>query len=340
MVEKYIHLIAYKNSPNIWDNFQTLSTKRVLEQLGYTIKYVDRDEQDTNEKKIIFINGYYSPKTIKNLNLDFWENTHALFYNIHLAGDNGRVNFLKNNFLKDKNIFDSFKRFEPIGCRDEGTKDILESVGIRAQNNDCITLLLGKRTKSQEENAKKLILVDVDEFIPMPKGYDKTDIEYRSQMIPNWELLSNKEKLELSQEILDYYKENGKLIITSRFHCAMPCIAMWIPVIFFGNKSSKRCEGIGKYTQIYDYIHWGNRTRTQLKKLTWSDNIPLLNRKIRYDFNIIDVFYNLIYKVYLHILYSLNIIKIDWDVDMPDIEKQKHNTINEIKEHLDKISLS
>lgn len=78
------------------------------------VDYVDRDEKDTDKEKVIFINGYYSPKTIKNINLEFSLRTKVIFHNIHLAGDNGRINFLKNSFLKDKKIYDTFKRFEPI----------------------------------------------------------------------------------------------------------------------------------------------------------------------------------------------------------------------------------
>jgi len=80
----------------------------------------------------------------------------------------------------------------------------------------------------------------------MPKGYNKEDIEYRSQMIPGGEKLSNEEKLVLSEEILSYYKDNAKLMITSRFHCAMPCIAMGIPVIFFGKKFMIMYTGAGE----------------------------------------------------------------------------------------------
>jgi polysaccharide pyruvyl transferase WcaK-like protein len=133
---------------------------------------------------------------------------------------------LKESFLTNKTIYNTFKKFEPIGCRDEATKNILKSVNIDAINNDCITLLMDKRSKEDEKNAKKLILVDVDEFIPMPSNFKKKDIEYKSQMVDNGEALSNDEKLELSKEILNYYRKNAKLIITSRFHCAMPCIAM------------------------------------------------------------------------------------------------------------------
>jgi len=334
---KKIYLIAYKDSPNIGDNFQTLATKKVLKWLWYDIGYIDRDEKDTNEEKIIFINGYYSPKTIKNLNLEFSENTKVVFYNIHLAVDTWRLDYVKNVFLKKPEVVSSFNRFEPIWCRDEHTKDLLVSQWFNAINNECITLLLGKRSKEQSKNAKKLILVDVDEFIPMPKWFNKDDIEYKTQVQSNWEGFSNSEKLNLSQEILDYYKDNAKLMITSRFHCAMPCIAMWIPVVFLGDRNSKRCEWLWKYITVYDYIHFGFRTRTQMKKLAWGDTIPLLWKKIRYDFNTIDLFYNILYKIYIHSLYLLRIRKIDWNFEMPDIEKQKQETIKKIEKKLKEI---
>ena len=74
------------------------------------------------------------------------------------------------------------KNAEPVGCRDESTKEILNEFGIKAINNECITLLLDKRSKKEELNAKKIILVDVDEFIPLPKK-DKSDFIYLSHLM-------------------------------------------------------------------------------------------------------------------------------------------------------------
>lgn len=171
----------------------------------------------------------------------------------------------------------------------------------------------------------------------MPKGFSQKDIEYKTQVFSEWEEYTNDQKLELSQEILNYYKDNAKIVITSRFHCAMPCIAMGIPVVFLGDKNSKRCEGLNKYITVYDYVHFGFRTRTHLKKLNWSDYVPLFNKKIKYDFNMIDVMYNLFCKVYLHICYFLRLKKINWDIHMPDIEKQKHDMMKAIEKNLEKV---
>lgn len=340
-VKQTIHLIAYKDSANIGDNFQTLITKHVLEGLGYDISYIDRDEKDTDKKKVVFINWYYSPKTIQNLNIEFSDQTKAVFYNIHLASDKWRVKYLKQHFLTNPSVYQSFKKHEPIGCRDQATANLLQSFNIVAENNQCITLLWQKRTQEQAQWANKIILVDVDEFVPLPKSL-KTDfdVEYRSQMIPNGADLSNDEKLRLSEEILHYYKHNAKLIVTSRFHCAMPCIAMGIPVVFLGDANSKRCAWLKKYIPVYDYIHLGFRTVTHLKKLSWSDYIPLLNRHIKHEFNVIDIVYNILYKLYLHAIYFLKIKTIEWNVEMPNIEQYKHDTIHKIRQRLSQIDTS
>jgi len=46
-------------------------------------------------------------------------------------------------------------------------------------------------------------------------------------------------KEELSQHLLDTYSRTASLVITSKIHCAMPCIAMGIPVVFIYDKNKK-----------------------------------------------------------------------------------------------------
>lgn len=42
----------------------------------------------------------------------------------------------------------------------------------------------------------------------------------------------------MALELLEDYKNNASLVITSRIHCAMPCVAMRIPVIFLFSKQN------------------------------------------------------------------------------------------------------
>ena len=57
------------------------------------------------------------------------------------------------------------------------------------------------------------------------------------------------------------YKEEATLIVTSRLHCASPCIAMGIPTIFTRELYSPTLLSVDKYVHIYtsgefDNIRW------------------------------------------------------------------------------------
>lgn len=62
--------------------------------------------------------------------------------------------------------------------------------------------------------------------------------------------------------LLDMYQRQAKLVITTRLHCLLPCIAMGIPVIFFGNQNDYRISwvrelGVKIYTvDDLDTVDW------------------------------------------------------------------------------------
>jgi exopolysaccharide biosynthesis predicted pyruvyltransferase EpsI len=58
----------------------------------------------------------------------------------------------------------------------------------------------------------------------------------------------------IAQEYLDRYRKEAKLVITSRLHCALPCIAMGIPVIVMGDHRDKRLQLVEEFTKIHPYF--------------------------------------------------------------------------------------
>jgi len=129
------------------------------------------------------------------------------------------------------------KRFEPIGCRDRGTQSILQKHGVDAYYSKCLTLTLDKRDK-QPENGK-IYIVGVTNSLQrvIPRNY-RNEAVYVNQskvQLPNF---SPKLKAEMAHSLLEDYKNNASLVITSRIHCAMPCVAMGIPVIFLFSKQN------------------------------------------------------------------------------------------------------
>lgn len=93
---------------------------------------------------------------------------------------------------------------------------------------------LPRREKEPEDG--KIFLVDVD-GIPLPKEINKNSI--RITHIASY-LYGDDLKSLMARRLLDIYRDHAKLVITTRLHCALPCLAMGIPVIFFGDPDDSR----------------------------------------------------------------------------------------------------
>lgn len=154
------------------------------------------------------------------------------------------------------------KKYEPIGCRDYHTFQKLKSFDIEVYLSGCITLTMPRRPL-ESENYNTVFFVDapksVLEYIP---EYLKKDIKYTDHV-----LYLTKEQflsdycVEYTKEIYDLYRDTAKLVITGRYHCALPCIAMGIPVIlvkeYMGYPFDLTPKFLPFYTQKnYDEIDW------------------------------------------------------------------------------------
>ena len=141
----------------------------------------------------------------------------------------------------DKGFYPLFSKFAPVGCRDNSTKELLQSYGLSAYLQGCITNILPCR---EEKEYKKIFLVDVPkeilEFIP--KG-----------LLEHVELVSNAEDIgdltyeqnyQRIKERYEYYRDNAALVISSRYHVVTPCNAMGIPCIFVKRTVDKHIKDI------------------------------------------------------------------------------------------------
>ena len=324
-MKKNLSLLKYNHSDNIGDNIQSLISKKILEQLGFKIDFINQNDLNKfSKKKNLFLNGFFCFSD-NNKIFPFHKNITPYFSNFHLELDYNKNERLEKIFKNEKNI-NYIKKYEPVGCRDEETKNFFKKKGINAYNNECITFVINKRTKEEEINAKKIVVVDVDEFVPIPKEMKK-NVEYKTHILPKDNSISNRKKLKIAENLLSYYKKNARLIVTTRFHCAIPCIAMGIPVIFFGDTKSKRLDPLKNYLNIYPYINLGKRNRSLFRKFNLLKNIPFISKNVIYCFNIPDLIYTFIYKLFLIFAYKFSIIKVDWNPKKVNIENSKNKKI-------------
>ena len=237
---------------NVGDNIQSLAAKQFLPQID---SFLNREKlaDFSGEKTKLIMNGWFTHNTTN------WapsENINPLFVSFHLN------NTAAPAMLNDKGIA-YLKKNQPIGCRDKFSVKTLKSKGIDAYFTGCLTLTLDSYKVDDTERGDDIYVVDPLYNYPrnekvfynfkafvrsvlngkffqlgkknkhLKKILDKELI--KSAIFINQEPPANKysdnEKFEMAEDLLKKYAK-AKLVITSRIHCALPCLAMGTPVIF------------------------------------------------------------------------------------------------------------
>lgn len=139
-----------------------------------------------------------------------------------------------------------FSSAQPIGCRDLHTYKEIKKYGYNAYLNGCMTLTFPRRNNP---GSGQIFFVDVcDELLPyVPK-------EMLDKAIFTSHLFYNKYATEdEAKAVYSRYIEHADLIVTSRLHCAVPCLAAGIPVIYACKKISFRSSWLENLIPLYHF---------------------------------------------------------------------------------------
>ena len=132
----------------------------------------------------------------------------------------------------------SMKPFE-VGCRDKATLEFCKKNGVPSYFSRCLTLTLPHRDDVQME-AKDVYCVDLvrgaRELLPEKIRRNAVFFSQRRTGRTNNRLCADGDlSIEGAATLLDMYRKRAGLVITSALHCAAPCCAMGIPVVFLRN---------------------------------------------------------------------------------------------------------
>jgi glycosyltransferase involved in cell wall biosynthesis len=250
-------LLFYPGSYNIGDDVQSLAAQAFLPRVDYL---VDRDDQtaniydvcghllgtfdqvlDQNKTLQIIENGWFDGRLTKfpphrkldPLFVSFHLNeTHDLFQN---HGYDAIVNLadMQRSMLDDCEKIQYLQSHVPVGTRDMHTAHMLDNAGVDAYVSGCLTLTLKPVFTSKPRN-NKIYIVDshvlesdlLKKCVPEHVLYSAKYLCHGTSA-----LLNQRDKTQLARKYLAKY-QRAKLVITSRLHCALPCIAFGTPMIF------------------------------------------------------------------------------------------------------------
>lgn len=240
-----------KREINIGDIFECIAIENVYERMG-----VDRNEivncyqhqiRDYEGEYIVLpVNFYYTATKYSSRIL-------PVFLGLTVGGQHE---------LSDEE-YTTLRRFSPVGCRDERTLRRLLDKGIDAYFNGCIVATLPKREQGLPTQ-DTVFFADpqrsIKEYIPQ-ELLSKYKFVYHDIFATPEELSEDGDLMTYGRKILDLYSREAKLVVTSRFHAAVMCLALGIPVILTMENNYYKYTWIEKYIPIYepkdfDKIDW------------------------------------------------------------------------------------
>jgi hypothetical protein len=212
-----------------------------------------------------------------------------------------------------------FKKYSPIGCRDLGTKVLLQQYGVPCFFSGCLTLTLGRKYKKGNKNGKiyfvdpyyenifinnekvsyskilflipliiknlikifkisrRLLQYRLYDFIPTSylsgkrflyavsfycayRRFFSDDVLLNCEMLthymPSLKDKNDNERFDYAESLIEKYA-SAALVVTSRVHCALPCLGLETPVIFTWGKDldQYRFGGIINLFRVINYVN-------------------------------------------------------------------------------------
>ncbi len=255
-------------STNIGDYVQTLSALNIVKEDYKKLVWINREELGKvpdgvgpEEKVNVIMNGWYSHN---QETFPINERINPLFVSVHI----------NNVFQLTDNVISTFKKYQPIGCRDLDSVRKLEEVGVEAYFSGCLTLTLDRKSKKPRKGIVFVIdniigIKSFREFIrwhgaqhiidEILKSHTMDDIKSATFLDQTSSLtMSIKKQFKLAEKRLEILSE-AELVIATRIHSLMPSMAMGTKTIaILLNRDDGRFGGLKDYWNYIDYTDYHN----------------------------------------------------------------------------------
>ena len=269
---KFGLLVYWDKVRNIGDYIQSIAVRPFLPKVDSLLNRETLSEFSDDIHKLI-LNGWYVHNP---LNWPPSSSINPLIVSFHISPKT------KGLLLSDKAI-EYYKLHEPIGCRDHDTLELLKTKNVDAYFSGCMTLTLDKNLYIDENYKDEIIFSDVlynmarynpnitvktliRSILRTPKviyqAWEKKqlinklftkDIRKKAKYIIQERSLKKYSHEERFDVATDFLKQlaNAKLVVTSRLHTALPCLAFGTPVIFIDGQLSSKFDSsrLNSYTE-------------------------------------------------------------------------------------------
>ncbi|WP_312429128.1 polysaccharide pyruvyl transferase family protein [Achromobacter sp.] len=248
-----------RQTANVGDSIQSIAVRRLLKRLAIdeaNIVGVDRDslKQYAGPPVKLIMNGCFNERCFP-----LPSQITPIFFGFNAESE--------SVITKNKELF---KRHQPIGCRDNATKQMFDRHRITAYVTGCATLTLDRRTEAADIAAAPVIAFGAGsgvlqqkllEIIPKPL-LEHARLIYQREPVREIPLSDDSvgKMNTLAHTYLDVYTK-ASVVVTPLLHVASPCVAMGIPVVLARRDRDDRFTAIDRLLPVY--------TPTEFSSIDW-----------------------------------------------------------------------
>ena len=208
---------------NIGDHIQIIAAEDMLRRAGlHPSRFVDRDDEIAEQPPeggptAILINGWFKTNPAQ------WP-PHPDYVPVYLGF---HIRLFQAPSLTSEDALAHYREHGPIGCRDRYTLSLLRSHDVEAFLSHCLTLCFPRRLPDPSTQTEVFVV-----------SRDRTILEHLPKELGPYQFVSHYSgsgnfttNMAVARDFLKTYRARAKLIVTSMLHCAIPAIAMGIPVV-------------------------------------------------------------------------------------------------------------
>lgn len=260
-----LHGLLSYSTFNLGDQIQSLAARRFLPSVDC---YMDREALDQAKgepgRVKLIMNGWYCHRP------DRWPPSSAIdpllvsFHVSDIPGDGSGLR-ARDVFARSDATRDWLRQHGPVGARDLSTLEYLRGIGVEAYFSGCLTLTLRRPEGPRDAG---LVLCDVPDTVV--QALEDRGIVGRRTCHRD-EKTKGQERFDSARALLALYAR-ATWVVTTRLHCALPCLAMGTPVLLLDTAAD-----IYRFSGLSDLVH--HRTVEQfLDELPMFDaDAPLAN---------------------------------------------------------------
>lgn len=230
---------------NIGDVFQAIAVSDHLSSVDIVVDRENYSRYSDKGSVLLIANGWYMHEY---RNFPPPDNIKPIYSSVH---------FSNTEILKSKSNRDHFSKFSPIGARDRKTLWMLRAANIPSYYSGCFTI--GIKRRPPLDVAEELLIVDGVDHPLSEKQIQRINSSLRlsgrrvshdpsNRDLPFEEY--RKAAMKHANELLRQYC-SAKCVVTTKIHCALPCLAMGVPVILVHpNPEEERLAAVKEFMPI------------------------------------------------------------------------------------------